>query len=78
MKARSPVKFMDVCDVKVIDEDGFLVGNKVSKAKNTIMKERIWINRAASDLCFCLYIRILALCCTKSASLPRFLPARCH
>ena len=38
---------MDVCDVKVTDEDGFLV-----KAKNTIMKERIWINRVTSEIVF--------------------------
>ena len=62
MKARSPVKIMDVCDVKVIDEGGFLAGNMM---KSTITKERIWINRAASELCFCLYIRTLALCCTR-------------
>ena len=40
MMARSPVKFMDVCDVKVIDEDGFLAGNMMIKAKNTLLKER--------------------------------------
>ena len=33
MKARSPVKFMDVSDVKVIDEDGFLASCMRIKAK---------------------------------------------
>ena len=47
MKAPSPEKFMDVNDVKVTDEDGFLSRSMMIKAKNTIMKERIWINRAA-------------------------------
>ena len=45
MKARSPEKFMDVSDVKVTDEDGFLSRSMMIKSKNTIMKERIWINR---------------------------------
>ena len=27
MKARSPVKFMDVCDMKVTEEHGFLAGH---------------------------------------------------
>ena len=78
MKARSPVTLMDVCDVQVIDEDGFLAGNMMINAKYTIGNERIWISRAASELYFCLYIRTLALCCTMSASSSRFLPARCH
>ena len=43
MKARSPEKFLDVCDVT--DEDGFLSDSMMIKAKNTLMKERIWINR---------------------------------
>ena len=32
-------------DVKVTDEDGFLSRSMMIKAKNMIMKERIWINR---------------------------------
>ena len=35
---------MDVSDVKVTVEDGFLSCSMMIKAKN-IMKERIWINR---------------------------------
>ena len=34
-------------DVKVSDEDGFLSCSMMIKAKNIIMKERIWINRVA-------------------------------
>ena len=42
MKARSPEKFVDVSDVKVLDEDGFLSCSMMIKAKNIIMKERIY------------------------------------
>ena len=35
MKARSPVKFMDVCDVKVIDEDGSLASSLMIEAQKT-------------------------------------------
>ena len=35
MGARSPVKFMDVCDVKVIDEDVLMASNLMINAKNT-------------------------------------------
>ena len=38
---------MDVSDVKVTDEDCFLSRSMMIKAKNTIMKERTWINRVA-------------------------------
>ena len=55
MKARSLVKFMDVCAVKVTDEDGFLAGSMMINAKNTIMKERIWIDRVASEIVFLLW-----------------------
>ena len=57
---------MDVCGVQVADDNGFLAGNMTIKAKSTIMKERIWINCAASELYFCLYTRTLAFCCTMS------------
>ena len=43
---------MDVCDVNVTDEDGFLSRSMMIKAKNTLMKERIWINRVASEIVF--------------------------
>ena len=47
MRARSPDKFMDVSDVKVTDEDGFLSRSMMIKTKNIIITERIWINRIA-------------------------------
>ena len=47
MKARSPQQSMGVNDVKVTDEDGFLSCSMTIKAKNIIMRERIWINRVA-------------------------------
>ena len=68
MGARSPVKFMDVCDVKVIDEDVLMASNLMINAKNTLMKERIWIIRSfvwPAKLYFSLCIRSLALCCTR-------------
>ena len=40
---------MDVSDVKVTDEDGLLSRSMMIKAKNIIMKERIWINRVISE-----------------------------
>ena len=49
---------MDVSDVKVTDEDGFLSRSMV-KAKN-IMKERIWINRVVErDHVFSICIQTL-------------------
>ena len=38
---------MDVSDEKVSDEECFLSHRMAIKAVNTIMKERIWINRVA-------------------------------
>ena len=43
---------MDVFDVRMTDEDGFLSRSTMIKAKNTIMKERILINRVASEIVF--------------------------
>ena len=52
MKARSPAeKFMDVSDVKVTDEDGFLSRSMMIKAKKHL-QERIWINRVISEIMF--------------------------
>ena len=36
---------MDVSGVKMTDEGGFLSCSMMIKAKNIIIKERIWINR---------------------------------
>ena len=38
-------------DVKVTDEDGFLSCSMMIRAKNNIMKERIWINRVDQRDC---------------------------
>ena len=48
MKARSPEQIVDVCDETVTEVDGFLSRSMMIKAKNTLMKERIWFNRVAS------------------------------
>ena len=53
-------------DVKVTDEDGFLSRSMMIKAKNTIMKERIWINRVASESVFQPGIQTMALRYTMS------------
>ena len=50
MKARSPEKFMDLSDVKVTDEDGFLSRNNTIKANNKIVKERIWTGLVTSKI----------------------------
>ena len=77
MKARSPVKFMDVCDVKVIDEDGSLASSMMIEAKkhhhegtnlDQSRGQRYRVPAFAS--------RILVLCCTMGVSLLRILPAR--
>ena len=52
IEARSPDKFMDVSDVKVSDEDGYLPRSMTIKANNMIVKERIWMNRVASEILF--------------------------
>ena len=74
-------------DVKVSNEDSFLSCSMMIKAKNTIMKERIWINRVASNIVFQPGIQTMALRYTTSVCdyssretriTPRTLPARCH
>ena len=47
MKAHQRSSRLHVSDVKVTDEDDFLSRSMMIKAKNIIMKERIWINRVA-------------------------------
>ena len=80
MKARSPVKFMDVFDVKVTDKKVLLASNMMIETKNTSMKERIWINRVASEIVFqSLYPDTGALLHSMGAQLSsRILLARCH
>ena len=53
-------------DVKVTDEDGLLSRSMMIKANNTIMKERIWINRVASKIVFQFGIQTMALRYTMS------------
>ena len=60
MKAQSSEKFIDVSDVKVTDEAGYLSRNMTIRANlnddsqfnNKMVKERIWINRFASEIEF--------------------------
>ena len=46
------VKSMNVSDVKMTDEDSFLSNSMMIKAKNIIMKERIWINGVINENTF--------------------------
>ena len=52
MNARSSETFTDICDKKVTDMDGFLSNSMMIKAKNTLVQERIWINRVARESVF--------------------------
>ena len=51
MKVRSPEKFMTVSVVKVSPVDVLLSLSMAIKANSAIMKEQIWMNRVASELC---------------------------
>ena len=47
----SPEKLMDVSDVKMSDEEDFFESPIVTiKPNHTIVKERIWVNRVASEI----------------------------
>ena len=50
MKARSPEKFMNVSDVKVTDEDGYLIRNMTIKTNSNIVTEQIWISPVSSEI----------------------------
>ena len=65
MKARSTLKFRDVCDVEVVDEDGFLASGMMIKAQNTIMKDECESIMWPANFCSRLCIRTLALYCTR-------------
>ena len=41
---------MNMSDVKITDEEGFLSRRRMIKAKNIIMKERIWINAVPNEI----------------------------
>ena len=43
---------MHVSNVKMSDEDDFLSHTMTIKPNNTIVKERIWVNRVASESVF--------------------------
>ena len=45
-------KSINVSDLKTTDEDSFLSINMMIRAKNIIMKERIWINRVINETTF--------------------------
>ena len=48
----SPEKFVNVNLVEVSDDDGPLSRSVTEKENNANMKERIWINRVASEIVF--------------------------
>ena len=50
VKARSPDKFMNVSDVKVSDEDGYMTLIYTIKANNQNVNVRIWINPVFSKI----------------------------
>ena len=56
MKTRSPEKFTDVSEVVVLTRMVFLSNSMMINATNTVVLERIWINRVAGNLCFSLLI----------------------
>ena len=60
----------NVGDVKVTDEDGFLLCSMMIKAMNTIMKEEFLTNRVAGQLFFSR--------ASRPASESRIPPAYCH
>jgi hypothetical protein len=52
VKARSPEKFMDVTSVTVSDEDGFLLRSMTLRSNNKTVRERIRIDRVASEIVY--------------------------
>ena len=52
MKTRSPEKFTDVCELNGTDENGFLSNSMKINVMNTIVTEKIWINRVAGEFVF--------------------------
>jgi len=51
-KARNPEKFMDVSDVVITDEPGYMSRKMFIKAKGTTVSERIIVNQAKGELVF--------------------------
>ena len=52
VKARSPNKFMDVSDMQVSDEDGYMTRNVTITANSKIVNVRIWIHPVISKIVF--------------------------
>jgi len=52
VQAREPKKFMEVTDVKISDEDGFLLRTMTITATNTTVQEHIVINREANEMVY--------------------------
>ena len=52
VKARSPDKFMNVNDMQVSDEDGYVTRKLTITANSKIVNVRIWINPVISKIVF--------------------------
>merc|ERR1712176_1748409 len=52
VQAREPEKFMEVTDVKVSDEEGFLLRTMTISANKTKVQENVMINREANEIVY--------------------------
>merc|ERR1712157_176854 len=52
VQAREPEKFMEVTDVKVSDEEGFLLRTMTISANKTTLQEHVTINREANEIVY--------------------------
>ena len=52
VKARSPDKFMNVSDMEISDEDGYMTRNLTTTANSKIVNVGIWINPVISEIVF--------------------------
>jgi len=52
VQAREPEKFMEVTDVKICDEEGYLLRTMTITANNTTVQEHVLINREANEMVF--------------------------
>merc|ERR1712137_25917 len=52
VQARQPEKFMEVTDVKVSDEEGFLLRTMTISANKTTVQEHVMINREANEIVY--------------------------
>ena len=60
------------------DDDGFLSNCMMFSTKNTIMKERIWINRVASEIVFLHVHPDTSALLHEERIIASTLPAKCH